>query len=274
MHVDEQGIIKILSITNPIKIIEYNLTDQSCNDFLFKELSGDRFYPYNDGYLFFSPNGSEQATNRFFLFVTDSTGRIRNKWLPSHDYIQYSLRVNAFSSYDDTILFNKHFDNQIYQIFPNENISVRYSLNFDKYQIPKKVKESFQKEFSHFLKNTDDYILSLDFFYETRNLLVFSYLVQQGGTPFFNLYVKDRKELIVLMPKDDLGIAISAPVNLLEDGYFISFIDVSEFLFDKSSLYEEYRNRMYKNYFGLQSAVTMLHETSNPILIKYKFKTQ
>ena len=273
IYVDEQGIIKILSVSDPIKIIEYDIANQSCSETLFRGLAGSSFYPYGDGYLFFLPNGDERLTNRFFLFVVDSTGKVLDKWLPSHSYVGYSLMVNAFSSYKDTILFNKHFDNHIYQILPNKDVSVRYTLNFGKYQIPDDVKKLFQENFDDYLRNSDDYILKLDFFYETSNLLVFSYLTYQGDSPFFALFMKDKKELMLLKPKDDVGIAISNPINLLEDDFFISFLEVSEFLHDKSPPFQKYRDRIYQTYLGLKAAVDTLSETSNPVLIKYKFKS-
>lgn len=274
IYVNSQGIVKILSNSNPIQIIEYDLKSDSCTSVSFRELMGYGFYPYDTGYLFFSPNGDERPEYRFFLLATDSTGKVLNKWLPSHPYVEYSLPVKAFGSYKDTVLFNKHFDNHIYQISPDKELSVRYTLNYGRYQIPEEEKVMFQKSFQYYLDHADGYILVLDFFYETPGLLVYSYLTHQGDSPFFALFMKDKKELMVLRPKDDIAIAISDPVNLLEDGFFISFLDVSDFLYDKSAPYEGWRNRLYKIYPGLKPAVENLSETSNPVLIKYKFKKQ
>ncbi|MDR1115438.1 MAG: 6-bladed beta-propeller [Tannerella sp.] len=271
IFVNRRGIVKILSSSNPIQFIEYDLKSDSCKSVSYGELTGYRFYPYDAGYLFFSPIGDGRPNYRFFLFAADSTGKVLNKWLPSHPPVEYSLPVKAFGSYKDTVLFNKHFDNHIYQISPDKEISVRYTLNYGKYQIPEKVKAMFRKSFQYYLENSDGYILVLDFFYETPDLLVFSYLTHQGDSPFFALFVKDKKELIVLRPKDDIAIAVSDPVNLLDDGFFISFLDVSDFL-DASD--EGWKNRLYKIYPGLESAVENLSEISNPVLIKYKFKKQ
>ena len=269
LYVDERGTVKIMSHSNPAKIIEYSTENHSCKETVFHEIMCSNFYPYNNGYVFFSSHGNDLPSEQFFLFATDSKGEVEHRWLPSYEYTSYTIRADPFSSYNDLILFNKYFDNRIYQISPNREVSTRYVLNFGKYQLPDDVRETFLESSQALRECAEDYVTQLYFFYETSDLLVFSYLVQNGGTPLFNLFVKDEKKLTVLEATDHMAIAMSSPVNKIEDDFFISFLDVSDIPDD-----EWYRNMLFNKYPSLKSVVEGLTDMSNPILVKYRFKSK
>lgn len=270
-YVDNTGFIQILSQTFPAKIIVY-APDLSCKEIIVKGWAGDNFSPLGKGYIIYSPNGANQSEKRYYLFYADKEGNVLDKWLPSHNYAGYSIDHRPFSSFGDTLLFHKPFDNHLYQITPQGNISVRYVLDFGKYQIPESEVALFQTNMQYYIENSDGYITKLDYWYENLQFIMLSYLTENSGSSYFGLYFKQKDELLILEISEDIAIALSSPVAMLEDDNFLTCLEIPEYWFDQNEMYVEYKKSLLDKYPGLDRVMTSLKEGSNPVLIRYKFK--
>jgi hypothetical protein len=271
MRVDDSGTIEILSRTYPGRITKYSNNNTECEIINVKsKMSGDRFVPLNNGYLFYQAMGSNNVDNQCFLFSTDENGNVQNKWLPSHSYVPYEMSRKVLKVFDDTVLFCMPLDYNIYQISSDGNISVRYALDFGECNMPKFVKNLYiNGNLQEFQKQSEGYVREIDIWYETQQVLMFSYMNTSMATPFFALYIKNRRELKIFNPDDLVKIAVLYPVATFDDTFFLSSIDVSTFPFDK---YPEYKETVRESYPGLMSIADTLTEYANPVLIKYKFK--
>jgi hypothetical protein len=280
--VDKSGNISILSLSDPVQILSYAAADhyRTCDKLTVKDWSGEDFYPLNTGYIFYSAGGSNDSEKQYFLFSTDLEGNVLNKLLPSHQFIEYDLSyLHSFTPYGDTLLFHKYFDNNIYQILP-ESVTVRYVLDFGKYRMSEEQKKLFyNKDFQYFMQHANNCIIDLDFWYETPEIAVFSYLPGGSGIPFFALYAKKDKRLFLPKKLDHVTHSLSTPLCMVGLDHFLSVLDVSSIILDVAdtdgvtpALKEQYMNAMCHNYPGLKSIIDTLSIDSNPVLIKYKLK--
>jgi hypothetical protein len=269
MYADDSGEIKVLSVTNPIKVISYNIEEGTCSEIAVTGWHGDKFFPWGDGYVFFASSGSEHPEKRFFL-ITDKDGNPIHKWLPSHPYVGYSMTdFKVFGSRGDTVLFNMALDNNIYQILPNGNISVRYKLDYGPFQMPKSTKKIFYDDFQKLEIYKGKYILHIEYWYETSQMALLSYVNPTSGALMFGIYSKSSKELLTLAANDDVSIALSLPLASINDSIFISCLDLSTYPFDE---FPDYKDMILEKFPGLKPAIEAWTDYSNPILLKYKLK--
>jgi hypothetical protein len=269
MYVDDSG-IKIIPASNPTKIIKYNHNNPNCEEIEIKSnMVGDKFISFNNGYLFYQANGAYNSDDRYILFSTDKDGNVQNKWLPSYPYVPYEMNREVFKVFNDTILFCMPLDNKLYQISSNGDISVRYVFDFGKHNMPESVKKIYwDGDLQSFQKQSEGYVRELDSWFETQQILLFSYMNTNMGTPFFALYTKNNEELKIFNPDDFIKIAVLTPLTIVNDT-FLSYLDIPKFGFDK---YPQYKEQIKEYYPKLISIIDTLSDDANPVLIKYKFK--
>ncbi|MDR2027430.1 MAG: 6-bladed beta-propeller [Prevotellaceae bacterium] len=271
IYVDDSETVKILPQSHPQKIMKYRYNNHNCEEVDIKsDMTGDKFVPFNNGYLFYQANGAVNPDDRYFLFSTDGNGNVQNKWLSSHSYIPYEMEREVFKVFNDTILFCMPLDNNLYQISSKGDISVRYVFNFGKYSMPESVKKTYREgDLQTFRQQSDGYVRELDIWSETKQALLLSYTNTNMGSPFFALYTKNKRELKVFNPDDLIKIAILSPLAAVNDTFLISCLDISNFRFDE---YPQYKEHIGEHYPDLIPVIDTLPEYANPVLVKYKFK--
>jgi len=122
------------------------------------------------------------------------------------------------------ILYSDACSNEIYQIFSDESVSLKYYIDFGKSSWPESQKFDFHQYFMELQRFNIDFLQN--FYEESDDGLIFQY--QKRNKVYKGYFFKDTRRLYSIESnlRDDLYYKyLSSPRGLSENGDFISYID-------------------------------------------------
>lgn len=263
------GELGVLSITNPLTILNYSISGDNAYSKVYENIKGYRFYHLSDSIVLVYYTGNYEQD--FTLIVSDKLGQVKASYFPNPHSSQYSsIPDQTFHVYDDLVLFNRERSNVIYQIEENGHISERYHIDFGKYNMPDNIKELFYTDFHEYRERAKNYVAGVDQFLESEDHIYFSFGFHQYSVSAF--YSKDSQILkLGYSTRGWLDGMLISPTTIIGNE-FITILDayevfeIADYIEDKTSpawieFLEE--NPMFSKLYN------NLKEDSNPVLVKF-----
>lgn len=265
----ETGELGVLSVTNPLTILNYSISGNNAYSEVYENIKGYRFYHLNDSSVLVYYTGNYEQD--YTLIVSDKQGRVNASYFPNPHSSQYSsIPEQTFHAYDDLVIFNRERSNVIYQIEEDGHVSERYHIDFGKYNMPENVKELFYTDFNEYRESAKNYVTGVELFLESDDHIYFSFGFHQYSVSAF--YSKNSRILksgfstsgwidgLLIRPSAILG---NEFISILEA---FEVFEIADYIKDKtSSAWIEFleENPMFNSLYN------NLKEDSNPVLVKF-----
>jgi hypothetical protein len=266
MRLSRDNTVEILGSSNPLTLIQYGQNHSQCQKLqTVDKISAYQFMPIDSGYVFLQAIGAFEKDKQYFIFITDSEGKIEKKYLPSYRLTGYSINnSNNFYMLDDTVVFYMSRDKHIYQISQQGEMSIRYTVDYGKYHLPDEINKLFEKSLDQYIEQSRSYASGPGNICESHTHLYFSSVAPHvEDNCFYTFFSKKSGIVSTFQVNDILSDALLNPIAVMEDDRFISCINPAELEYESHEKYPELMS-IYD---------TLLNKDANPILVLYKLKS-
>lgn len=253
-----------------IRLYDFSIDENSQNIYVLSERNKMMKFDINGKFvdqkeLPFSSTAFEVSDGRFYfvcgthseynLCVTDTNFKIKSEHFPMSDFgNNYVQSIHPLQKTADGILYNRHLDNNIYNIDAFGNISVKYAIDLGRDSIKFALLKDGRIDIKNLMKRS---ACDVKYFADGQRFAYIMFSVNGKATTS----VYDKKKATVITCKD---------ANM-RDGNLGLLFPILEFVNDKGDLVSAVSGRdiakMAKN--GILDS-TKYSDDSNPILCIYR----